>query len=288
SPDSEIERISGQDTAETVSVREDPQILSSVENASVETPSVETSINDESLNESSDSSEVSVAFDSVGSSIEGIADEPLVIETGDIEAGELITRADTLEPLAAEHHEAEASDLATEDADKTLDVLSDDVFPEATQPEVDTGKKTAVAPREIEPLPYPWSLAVPNQNHTATADVLENADAAFSSENIMPLGDESVNQKQKTLGTLGSQAVQSPVSNPPEVISKAGVVKLLFTLKPGNYHGYIVPDDGTQDILFHQKYINSDVFERLDRGVQVMVRVKHIEGKAYATHVELQ
>ena len=68
---------------------------------------------------------------------------------------------------------------------------------------------------------------------------------------------------------------------------KNGVVKLLFTLNPGNFHGYIVPDDGTQDILFHQKYINADVFDVLERGAKVVVSVKHIEGKAYATRVDL-
>ena len=69
--------------------------------------------------------------------------------------------------------------------------------------------------------------------------------------------------------------------------TKQGVVKLLFTLKQGNYHGYIAPDDGTKDILFHQKYINADIFDRLERGANVVVTVKYIEGKAYATRVDL-
>lgn len=68
---------------------------------------------------------------------------------------------------------------------------------------------------------------------------------------------------------------------------KCGIVKLLFTQKQGNFHGYVAPDDGSPDILFHQKYINADVFERLERGARVSVAVKHIEGKAYATRVEV-
>ncbi len=68
---------------------------------------------------------------------------------------------------------------------------------------------------------------------------------------------------------------------------KQGIVKLLFMLKQGNYHGYVVPDDGTKDILFHQKYINADIFDRLERGSRVVVAVKYIEGKAHATSVDL-
>ncbi len=68
---------------------------------------------------------------------------------------------------------------------------------------------------------------------------------------------------------------------------KNGVVKLLFTLKQGNFHGYIAPDDGSKDILFHEKYINAEIFERLDRGTRVVASIKYMEGKAYATKVHL-
>lgn len=75
---------------------------------------------------------------------------------------------------------------------------------------------------------------------------------------------------------------------PPEPLSKKqGTVKLLFTLKAGNFHGYIAPEDGSKDILFHQKYINAEIFDELERGSQVVATVKIIEGKAYATHVDL-
>ncbi len=68
---------------------------------------------------------------------------------------------------------------------------------------------------------------------------------------------------------------------------KNGVVKLLFTLKSGNFHGYIEPDDGSKDILFHEKYINAEIFEHLDRGTRVVASIKYMEGKAYATKVHL-
>ncbi len=74
---------------------------------------------------------------------------------------------------------------------------------------------------------------------------------------------------------------------PTELLTKNGVVKLLFKLKQGNFHGYITPEDGSKDILFHQKYINADIFDELDRGTPVVVTVKYLEGKAYATQVDL-
>jgi len=77
------------------------------------------------------------------------------------------------------------------------------------------------------------------------------------------------------------------VENSSETLTKNGTVKLLFKLKEGNFHGYITPEDGTKDILFHQKYINADIFDRIDRGTPVVVSAKYIEGKAYATRVEL-
>lgn len=77
----------------------------------------------------------------------------------------------------------------------------------------------------------------------------------------------------------------SPSTEP--LFKKQGIVKLLFTLKPGNFHGYIAPQDGSKDILFHQKYINAEIFDELERGSQVVATVKIMEGKAYATHVDL-
>lgn len=71
------------------------------------------------------------------------------------------------------------------------------------------------------------------------------------------------------------------------LLTKSGTVKLLFKLKPGNFHGYIEPEDGSKDILFHQKYINAEIFDDLERGARVVATVKQIEGKIYATHVDL-
>ncbi len=85
-------------------------------------------------------------------------------------------------------------------------------------------------------------------------------------------------------------AIEAPAEPLPTVEQpvKKGVVKLLFTAKPGNFHGYIAPDDGSKDILFHQKYINADIFEHLERGTPVTATVKCMEGKAYATGVNLR
>lgn len=85
-------------------------------------------------------------------------------------------------------------------------------------------------------------------------------------------------------------AIEAPAEPLPtaEQPVKKGIVKLLFTAKPGNFHGYIAPDDGSKDILFHQKYVNADIFEHLERGTPVTATVKCMEGKAYATGVNLR
>lgn len=72
-----------------------------------------------------------------------------------------------------------------------------------------------------------------------------------------------------------------------KVITKQGVVKLLFKVKRNNYHGYIAPNDGSKDIIFHQKYIGNDVFCQLERGMAVEVTAHITEGKAYADHVRI-
>ncbi|MEM6255343.1 MAG: cold shock domain-containing protein [Cyanobacteria bacterium P01_D01_bin.156] len=68
-------------------------------------------------------------------------------------------------------------------------------------------------------------------------------------------------------------------------ITKKGVVKLLFKLKKNNHHGYITPNDGSKDIIFHQKYVGTDVFSQLERGMEVEVEAKIVEGKAYAERI---
>ena len=76
-------------------------------------------------------------------------------------------------------------------------------------------------------------------------------------------------------------------STQPASITKQGFVKLLFKIKKNNFHGYITPKDGSKDIIFHQKYINDDVFCRLERGMEVEVTAHITEGKAYADHVRI-
>ena len=76
-------------------------------------------------------------------------------------------------------------------------------------------------------------------------------------------------------------------STQPTSITKQGFVKLLFKIKKNNFHGYITPKDGSKDIIFHQKYINDDVFGQLERGMEVEVTAHVTEGKAYADHVRI-
>ena len=125
----------------------------------------------------------------------------------------------------------------------------------------------------------------------------KNDDLPQTAQNIASVEPESVNAEvsspettsqpekleDKSSEEKSSEESTSEDSRP----VKKGTVKLLFTLKKGNFHGYIAPDDGSKDILFHQKYINADIFSDLERGAQVSATVKYIEGKAYATYVEL-
>ncbi|ESA32089.1 dna-binding protein with cold shock-like domain protein [Leptolyngbya sp. Heron Island J] len=71
------------------------------------------------------------------------------------------------------------------------------------------------------------------------------------------------------------------------VVIKQGVVKLLFKLKKNNHHGYIAPNDGSKDIIFHKKYIGDDVFSQLERGMAVEVTAHITEGKAYADQIRI-
>lgn len=153
-------------------------------------------------------------------------------------------------------------------------------LPETTsvlQPVEELAEPTANA----EVLPYPRLLAAPEPESQIESEAqkvsFESAKAASSDSNFT-LADTS--QSLSSDSQLAETADEdSPVKN--------GVVKLLFTLKEGNFHGYVAPDDGTKDILFHQKYVKTGIFFRLERGSRVAVSVKHVEGKAYATHIEL-
>jgi len=120
-------------------------------------------------------------------------------------------------------------------------------------------------------LPYPWALPDPQVPTTAQTSL---------DESVQP--SKKGNEPNDDANEEGAQAEINT-----EVNTKDGIVKLLFTLKQGNFHGYIAPDDGTKDILFHEKYINADVFSQLERGTRVTAAIKHVEGKAYATRVEV-
>lgn len=211
--------------------------------------------------------------------------EDISIESSVIETDELIADNDVLDVAAAEYDEVEDSGVSLED-DQPLEALPDVATSELNQHEVDVNDVSSSS-HDIESLPYPWSLAVPKQASNPTTDIADKTDAALTPRSVNRQDHESIAPDHDNIAASSSSVGSSPVMETSEVISKNGVVKLLFTLKPGNFHGYIVPNDGTQDILFHQKYINSDVFDCLERGDQVVVSVKHIEGKAYATNVDL-
>lgn len=133
---------------------------------------------------------------------------------------------------------------------------------------------SADATPETPAVINPWLMAKPPASTTkvSTTEDLEKQSEEPAPEALKP--GEPEEAKQKTVDT--------------EVLpTKVGVVKLLFVLKPGNFHGYIAPDDGTKDILFHQKYINAEIFDCLERGSKVVATIKHIEGKVYATRVDL-
>ena len=81
---------------------------------------------------------------------------------------------------------------------------------------------------------------------------------------------------------------RSPIAQTsPGSITKQGVVKLLFKLKQNHHHGYIAPNDGSKDIIFHQKYIGDRIFDRLEQGMAVEVTAHITEGKAHADSVRI-
>ncbi len=141
-------------------------------------------------------------------------------------------------------------------------------------------------------LPLPTELSSPtdrmelDQPAASPADNEAKAPAQISI--VIEETPEEIFEETVTAADL-APAIEAPAEPSPtaEQPVKKGVVKLLFTAKPGNFHGYIAPDDGSKDILFHQKYLTADIFERLERGTPVTATVKYVEGKAYATSVDL-
>ncbi len=226
-----------------------------------------------------DSMPVSEAEDledlSIDTSSNSIDEEP----TGEESATEESTEEPTTEELAAEDSVTEeliTEELATEELDSETQsgnepLVEEKVYifeytviseseDESTSLELADSLKVADSPEVSKPV-NPWSTAI-SRKATASTRPIPAADAETA---------------------LGESVETETV----ETETKPGIVKLLFTIKPGNYHGYIAPADGSKDILFHQKYINADIFKKIERGTPVVATVKLVEGKAYATHVEL-
>ncbi len=87
--------------------------------------------------------------------------------------------------------------------------------------------------------------------------------------------------------TVASPESPAPPPRDPNSITKEGIVKLLFKIKKNNHHGYITPNDGSKDIIFHQKYIGTQIFAQLERGMAVEVTAHLTAGKAYADHIRI-
>ena len=228
------------------------------------------------------------SFDIVESE-EPIAESPFFVEqSSSVVSSDTSSNAySESEPSDTESEISEAISEAIKDrcATKRLvpsaQILTDDEVPSnlpetisVLQPAEELAEPTANA----EALPYPWLLTAPESESYIESEAqevsFESAKAALSDSAFA-----GTSQALSSDSQLAEAAEERSVKN--------GVVKLLFTLKEGNFHGYVAPDDGTKDILFHQKYINADIFSQLERGAKVAASVKYVEGKAYATHVKL-
>ena len=213
--------------------------------------------------------------------------EPAVIES-----------AATLEDAQPPTSEPPTSELTTSEPPASEPPASDSAAEELVE---------SSAPESadfVETLPYPWSTAsLGSKANLANTDkpVADQPDSEILSEESsekantgkVDTGKADIELFPEDADKSSESSLFLAESNPSKTASEApsikqGTVKLLFTMKKGNFHGYIAPDDGSKDILFHQKYINADIFSQLERGAQVSATVKYIEGKAYATHVDLQ
>ena len=122
---------------------------------------------------------------------------------------------------------------------------------------------------------------------------------------LQPKRETAITEPQQTRSTVVADVAQLSIEQIPQpahhnprpipktpttstgVITKQGIVKLLFKLKKNNHHGYVAPNDGSKDIIFHKKYIGDDVFAQLERGMAVEVTAHITEGKAYADHIRI-
>ncbi len=183
-------------------------------------------------------------------------------------------------PIAADKPLALQEDLAPEEIASEETILEETFLKETVLGETVLEKKTSeettsdeTALEETISAEIVLKVVVPE---TVNSEAASSEDTEFSE--IRGDGDAF------NPWTTATPEQSRPSSD--QLFIKIGTVKLLFKLKPGNFHGYIAPEDGTQDILFHQKYINADIFEQLDRGVRVVTIVKQLKGKLYATRID--
>lgn len=174
-------------------------------------------------------------------------------------------------------------DIATEVSTTTLKEEPVSSSPELSSPGLSSPELNEL---DKASLPYPWSITASNTELSSKDDAAKSQTKDSSPEPSQSEPDETIEREfAETTSDSDPNAPTQPA--PADYPVKNGIVKLLFTMKEGNFHGYIEPNDGTSDILFHQKYINEDIFDSLERGVEVVVSVKYMEGKAYATQVDL-
>ncbi len=145
----------------------------------------------------------------------------------------------------------------------------------------------------IEQTKRAEKIAAPKASPINTAPQEKTSSQAneqtFSALSPIDLARNHIPDKDHPITARTPQPISPPriSSTQPTSITKQGFVKLLFKLKKNNFHGYITPKDGSKDIIFHQKYINDDVFCQLERGMEVEVTAHVTEGKAYADHVRI-
>ena len=190
-------------------------------------------------------------------------------------------------PIASDSTSADSTS-----ADSTADTDSGESEASSEEPEIETSvSDTSVSTLKGASLPYPWSIAAPrsaaNANEGTTVVKPNSEVPEHTPENIEVSTEPDSYTEKPAARVSNSEPMSTQQTQEHNLSTKNGVVKLLFTMKEGNFHGYIEPEDGSSDILFHQKYINEDIFESLERGVEVVVSIKYVEGKAYATRVEL-
>ncbi len=305
-----IEPEEPEEPEESVSLEQPAYLDSEIEHTAFE----EISTSEETLVETVDSSDVAIveppilfSFDVYESATDEDDIEVSDIEASDIEASDIeeagkIEEADETEETD-EINKVEEANIVVE-ANKTEDISETE--------DVDLPVSSGAIAKNDDSLMPALSVEIPSLNlssnivdeDVADRDATHNDLADEEQASILdsrptselesePLvapeieDSESVNP-WLTVTPKTSQTSAQTVTQAAEIETKPGVVKLLFTIKLGNYHGYITPDDGSKDILFHQKYINADIFDKIERGTLVVATVKLMEGKAYATRVELR